>query len=107
MNKFQLDLTGLKLVYNLEDVNDTFFEDKLKELGVEENISEIRAGRGGQLAILDTNSKYKDVVTWDKMFDPIYAEEQVNPILPGGWRLSSYIFYIVNNGELIKLVPRK
>ena len=102
----KLDPGGYKIVYSINSINKRFIEDILSSTGLKENISEIRTGRGGQLALEKADSKYKNLVIWDVYFDPVDTNPDVNPILNTGWRLSSHIYHIINDNELIKLIPK-
>jgi len=105
MSKYLLDDKSWKSVYKLDKpLKRTFIEDVLAQIGFKNDVTEIRTGRAGQLALQKAESKYIDKIVLDESFDPIYADESVNRLY-NGWRLSSYIYYITIDDQTVKIVP--
>lgn len=104
MNNFELE-QGKKIPYNIKDIHKGFIGELLKSIGIEEEPTKINTGRKG-VEILEQLGEYDDIVIFKIEFDPRVSDSQVNPILQGGYRLSSYIFYVYIEDELIKLIPR-
>lgn len=74
----------------------------LEEIG-SVNINIILTGKGGAGTLDDY---YKDVIKVIDYFDPSEeSNEDVNPIISTGYRLSSYIFHVYTNDKIYKLIP--
>ena len=106
MSQLKLD-EGYKIVYSRNNMNKTFIEELLAIVGMKDEISEIKTGRGGQLALEAIDTKYKDLIVWNKDFDPVYADHEVNPLISSGYRLSSHMYFIKNGDEILKVIPKK
>lgn len=66
------------------------------------NINVILTGKAGADAL---NHYYKDIVKVIDYFDPLYGNDDVNPVTSSGYRLSSYIYHVYTNDTIYKLVP--
>jgi hypothetical protein len=114
--------------FKIEDFEDSSLIDKrLDALGYEGNrrVGKIKAGFAAYkilkgISIADnwkdeSSFPYKDKVVHEESFDPVCADENVNPILPTGYRLSSYIMYMTvfwldekgmnKHFKMIKFIP--
>lgn len=68
------------------------------------DITEIWTGYAGYRLLSDTC--YKDVVDLEGTFDPVMTNALVNPILPSGYKLSSYLICVYVGDKLVKLIPK-
>lgn len=73
----------------------------LEEIG-NININLILTGKAGADSL---DEYYKDVVKVIDYFDPKDSNEEVNPIISSGYRLSSYIYHVYTNNMIYKIVP--
>ena len=102
---FNLDRTGYKVIYSRELFTDRIIDDSIKDFNVE--INKIETGKGGYKVLKDLGSKYLDITFIDNQLDPKEASD-VNPMVePDRYRLSSYMYFIYNNKEIIKLIPKR
>lgn len=95
---------GKRYPYKLEKFSR--LEDILSNHNIKENISKIETGNAGKQLLEKYGSKFLDKVKLNVDFDPLESDNEFNPLIYG-YRLSSYMFFITNNNELIKLVPLK
>lgn len=96
---------GLKVTYNIEEANQTLIEDMLAKAKFADKATKIETGAGGYLLLNVVNSKYVNILRIHQDFDPLQADQKVNPMV-NGHRLSSYIFYVWIGEKLLKIVPR-
>lgn len=100
---------GIKFPFKIDNLLDIVERIKRGEKPIQSietsGIRRIETGHAGY-QLLKEIEEYKDVLVEQPSFDPIMANELINPIISTGYRLSSYMIYIYgDDDELIKFVP--
>ena len=97
---------SIKIPYYISDLkeNNELIDELLRKEKCDGEIERIKLGRAALMIL--SNSKYKDKLSYKEEFDPVHSDEEVNPIIFTGYRLSSYMMHITIGSKLMKLIAR-